>query len=48
MPRVCRRCGFTVSDLGGMLFPNLTQAEGLKLAVLAFYKDVARLSCCAG
>jgi len=31
-----------------MLFPYLTQVEGLKLAAMAFEKDVAQLSCCAG
>jgi putative glutathione S-transferase len=30
------------------LFPYLTTVEGLKLAALAFTKDVAKLSCCAG
>jgi mercuric reductase len=40
--------GFTVSDLRGMLFPYLVQAEGLKLAAQTFDKDVSRLSCCAG
>ncbi len=28
--------------------PYLTMAEGLKLAVLTFDKDVSKLSCCAG
>ncbi len=40
--------GFTVSALRDMLFPYLTQVEGLKLAALAFEKDVSQLSCCAG
>jgi len=31
-----------------MIFPYLSTVEGLKLAALAFDKDVARLSCCAG
>lgn len=39
--------GFTVADLRGMLFPYLTQVEGLKLAALTFEKDVTQLSCCA-
>jgi mercuric reductase len=43
-----RKYGFTVRDLREMLFPYLVQAEGLKLAALAFDKDVSRLSCCAG
>ncbi len=38
-------------DVRGMtslaLFPCLTQVEGLKLAALAFEKDVKMLSCCA-
>jgi mercuric reductase len=39
--------GLSIDDLTGTLFPYLTQVEGLKLAALAFTKDVARLSCCA-
>lgn len=42
------RYGFTVSDFRDMLFPYLTQVEGLKLAAQTFKKDVAQLSCCAG
>ena len=38
----------TVPDLAETLFPYLTTVEGLKLAVLGFAKDVAKLSCCAG
>jgi mercury(II) reductase len=38
----------TVDDLAETLFPYLTTVEGLKLAALAFDKDVAKLSCCAG
>lgn len=40
--------GFTVANLREMLFPYLTQVEGLKLATQTFEKDVAQLSCCAG
>ncbi|MEW5958194.1 MAG: mercury(II) reductase [Chloroflexota bacterium] len=40
--------GFTVANLREMLFPYLTQVEGLKLAAQTFEKDVAQLSCCAG
>ena len=40
--------GLTVDDLADTLFPYLTTVEGLKLAALAFDKDVAKLSCCAG
>jgi len=39
--------GLKVDDLTGTLFPYLTQVEGLKLAALAFDKDVTMLSCCA-
>lgn len=42
------RFGITVSEMRSTMFPYLTNAEGLKLAVLAFDKDVAMLSCCAG
>ncbi|HLZ01671.1 MAG TPA: FAD-dependent oxidoreductase, partial [Bradyrhizobium sp.] len=38
----------TVDDLAETIFPYLTTVEGLKLAALAFSKDVAKLSCCAG
>lgn len=40
--------GFTVGNLRETLFPYLVQVEGLKLAALAFEKDVSQLSCCAG
>jgi len=43
-----RKHGFTVSDFRRMLFPYLTQVEGLKLAALTFDKSLAQLSCCAG
>jgi mercuric reductase len=43
-----KQYGFTYRDLAEMLFPYLTQVEGIKLAALAFNKDVSRLSCCAG
>ncbi|MHC2790993.1 mercury(II) reductase [Mesorhizobium jarvisii] len=42
------RQGLTVDDLADTIFPYLTTVEGLKLAALAFSKDVAKLSCCAG
>lgn len=42
------RIGMTVEQLGETIFPYLTTVEGLKLAALAFSKDVHRLSCCAG
>lgn len=40
--------GMTTKALGEMIFPYLTTVEGLKLAALAFHRDVAKLSCCAG
>jgi mercuric reductase len=40
--------GFTLANLREMLFPYLTQVEGLKLAAQTFEKDVTQLSCCAG
>lgn len=42
------RFGLTVSDLRETMFPYLTNVESLKLALLSFEKDVAKLSCCAG
>jgi len=42
------RQSLTTDDLAEMIFPYLTTVEGLKLAALAFEKDVAKLSCCAG
>lgn len=42
------RFGLTVTQLRETMFPYLTSVEGIKLASLAFEKDVATLSCCAG
>jgi len=42
------RFGLTVKQLRETMFPYLTNVEGLKLAALAFEKDVSKLSCCAG
>lgn len=42
------RFGITLAQLRETMFPYLTNVEGLKLAALAFEKDVAMLSCCAG
>ncbi|WP_054313287.1 bifunctional organomercurial lyase/mercury(II) reductase MerBA [Mesorhizobium sp. 1M-11] len=42
------RKGLTIDDLADTIFPYLTTVEGLKLAALAFDKDVTKLSCCAG
>ncbi|QDI91961.1 mercury(II) reductase [Salicibibacter cibarius] len=40
--------GLTIEDLTNSFVPYLTMAEGLKLAALAFDRDVSKLSCCAG
>lgn len=42
------RCGLTIDDLAGAIFPYLTTVEGLKLAAQTFDRDVSKLSCCAG
>jgi mercuric reductase len=42
------RFGITLTQLRETMFPYLTNVEGLKLAALAFEKDVTMLSCCAG
>jgi hypothetical protein len=42
------RFGIRVGDLRETRFPYLTDVEGLKLAALAFEKDIAKLSGCAG
>ncbi len=42
------RFGITVSQLRATMFPYMTNVEGIKLAALAFEKDIAKLSCCAG
>jgi hypothetical protein len=39
--------GLKMDDLNDTLFPYLTHVDGLKLAALAFGKDVILLSCCA-
>jgi mercuric reductase len=39
--------GLTVTDLVESFAPYLTMAEGVKLAALAFDRDVTMLSCCA-
>jgi mercuric reductase len=41
------RHGLSIDDLAEAIFPYLTTVEGLKLAALAFSKDIAKLSCCA-
>lgn len=42
------KLGLTVQSLRETIFPYLTNVEGLKLAAMAFEKDVTHLSCCAG
>ena len=42
------RSGMTYMELGEMIFPYLTNVEGLKLAAQTFDMDVDKLSCCAG
>jgi mercuric reductase len=42
------RFGIKVGELRETMFPYLTNVEGLKLAALAFEKDISKLSCCAG
>lgn len=42
------KVGLRVDDLVDSFVPYLTISEGLRLAALAFNRDVARLSCCAG
>ncbi|MEX0746852.1 MAG: FAD-dependent oxidoreductase, partial [Rhodothermales bacterium] len=37
----------TVREIKGLFHPYLTLSEGIKLAALAFDKDVKKLSCCA-
>ncbi len=39
--------GITVRELAACFHPYLTLSEGVKLAALAFNKDVNKLSCCA-
>ncbi|WP_159518592.1 mercury(II) reductase [Sunxiuqinia indica] len=39
--------GGTIKELAESLYPYLTLSEGIKLAAIAFDKDVATLSCCA-
>jgi mercuric reductase len=40
--------GLKVEELAESFAPYLTMSEGLRLAALAFSREVARLSCCAG
>ena len=39
--------GITVEQIKKMFHPYLTLSEGIKLAAIAFSKDVTKLSCCA-
>lgn len=38
--------GITVKELAESFYPYLTLGEGIKLAAIAFGKDIAKLSCC--
>eukprot|EP00871_Galdieria_phlegrea_P001722 jgi/Galph1/2550/GphlegSOOS_G1199.1 len=42
------RNGMTVCQLSDELFPYLTFVEGIKLCAQMFFKDISKLSCCAG
>lgn len=42
-----KKYGTTIDEILNMLFPYLTQVEGIKLALIGFKKDVSKLSCCA-
>jgi len=42
------RFGLKIRDFRETMFPYLTNSEAIKLAVLSFDKEVAKLSCCAG
>jgi len=46
-PALAIKVGLTIEDLTATFHPYLTLSEGIKLAALAFTKDVAKLSCCA-
>jgi mercuric reductase len=46
-PALAIKFGLTVEDLTSTFHPYLTLSEGIKLAALAFTRDVAKLSCCA-
>lgn len=46
-PALAIKFGLTIEDLAATFHPYLTLSEGIKLAALAFTKDVAKLSCCA-
>lgn len=39
--------GITIKELADSFYPYLTLGEGVKLAAIAFGKDVTKLSCCA-
>lgn len=46
-PTLALKYGLTIDDLAGTLHPYLTFGEGIRLAALAFDREVAALSCCA-
>lgn len=39
--------GISVNELAENFYPYLTLSEGIKLAAIAFEKDIGKLSCCA-
>lgn len=41
------KSGMTIAEMTESFYPYLTLSEGIKLAAIAFSKDVAELSCCA-
>lgn len=41
------RYGITIKELKQMFHPYLTLSEGVKIAAIAFDKDIGQLSCCA-
>lgn len=45
---IAMRCKMTVKQLAEELFPYLTFVEAVKLCAQMFFKDVSKLSCCAG
>ncbi|GJQ15584.1 hypothetical protein GpartN1_g7375.t1 [Galdieria partita] len=45
---IAMRCKMTVKQLAEELFPYLTFVEAIKLCAQMFFKDVSKLSCCAG
>ncbi len=46
-PTLAMKFGLTIEDITSTFHPYLTLSEAIKLAALAFTKDVTKLSCCA-